>query len=207
MRAVRLTALRVAPDDAAELVSQVLPGEAVELAGDEPGGHAGWTRLWAPWQPSSRDPAGYPGWVRTGDLVDEPAVAPPAVDDELLTVARAFLDTPYLWGGMTEAGIDCSGLVHVAARAVGLRLPRDAVDQAAALPAVPLDDVRPGDLWFFARPGRRIHHVGLVARPGWILHASDAIEGRVVEQALAPERLATLVAAARIDGSGGRRRR
>ncbi|MEJ7833745.1 MAG: C40 family peptidase [Nocardioides sp.] len=198
MRARVLTGVRAAPDDEAELVTQLLAGEAVELAPRESGGAPAWSRVRAPWQPSSKDPGGYPGWVRTSDLVDEPATLPTAVEEDVMTLARAFLDTTYVWGGMTDEGIDCSGLVHVAARSAGLRVPRDAYDQAATLLPVAVDDVRPGDLWFFARPGRRIHHVGFVARPGWILHASDATAGRVLEEELAPERVATLVAAGRI---------
>ncbi len=60
-----------------------------------------------------------------------------------------------------------------------------------------LDAVRPGDLYFFARPGRRIHHVGIVVRPGRMVHASET-GGVLVEEDLPADRVATLVAAGRL---------
>jgi cell wall-associated NlpC family hydrolase len=84
-------------------------------------------------------------------------------------------------------------------RSLGTVVPRDARDQAAALPAVPSDDVRRGDLYFFARPGRPAHHVGLVVEPGVMVHASDR-DGGVVEAALdASGRSRDLSGAARVD--------
>jgi cell wall-associated NlpC family hydrolase len=125
--------------------------------------------------------------------------------DDVLVVARRFLGLRYLWGGTSGWGVDCSGLVHLAWRSQGLLLPRDAHEQADSplVEDVPLDDVRPGDLYFFARPGERIYHVGFVTRPvsesgeRWMLHAPEG--GELVEDApLAPHRTETLVAARRV---------
>ena len=55
--------------------------------------------------------------------------------------------------------------MHLAWRRFGVTLPRDAPDQAAATTDVPLGEERPGDLYFFARPGKPIHHVGIVTAP------------------------------------------
>jgi cell wall-associated NlpC family hydrolase len=125
--------------------------------------------------------------------------------EALLATAREFLDLRYLWGGTCAWGLDCSGLVTVVLRAHGLLPPRDASDQAEwdGLAPVDLDDVRPGDLYFFARPGQRIYHVGFVSRPvgedgvRWMLHAPEG--GELIEDApLAPHRRDTLVSAARV---------
>ena len=201
-----LCPVRRTPDAEAEQVTQLLPGEPVEVletAGD-------WVRVLAPWQPSSLDPAGYPGWALGAHLgeVDRPVTQPArdaAGGAALVAVAVSYLDTPYLWGGLSLDGIDCSGLVHRVARAAGLRVPRDAADQGAVLPPVDLDDVAVGDVYLFARPQRPVHHVGLATAPAparRMLHAPDSGPvRRVLEEELPAERLATLVGAVRLQPS------
>lgn len=113
----------------------------------------------------------------------------------LLSSVRRHVGLPYLWGGTSGHGMDCSGLVHLTLRTYGVTVPRDASDQQEALTPVDVADVRSGDVYFFAPPDTPPTHVGWVSRPGRLLHAS---EGRDVEDVpMTPERLGTLVAAAR----------
>ena len=96
--------------------------------------------------------------------------------------ARAYLGAPYLWGGMTEAGIDCSGLVHMAHRRLGRLVPRDAHEQEAAATPVEPGAVRRGDLVTYGDP--EADHVAFWLGDGRILHATDrAGVHRVVEEA------------------------
>lgn len=125
--------------------------------------------------------------------------------EDLLKSARQFLGLHYLWGGTSAWGLDCSGLVHLVMRAHGVVVPRDACDQADArnLERVPLEAVEAGDLYFFARPGEPIFHVGFASRRvgadgvRWMLHAPEG--GELIEDApMAPHRLDTLVSAGRV---------
>jgi cell wall-associated NlpC family hydrolase len=109
-----------------------------------------------------------------------PAVGPV----ELLAIAAGFVGVPYLWGGIEASGIDCSGIVHLAARIGGHVVPRDAHHQWAA---TRLDagagDLDVGDLLFFGEDAslEGIDHVGLYAGDGRMLHAPEAGRNVTVE--------------------------
>ena len=106
------------------------------------------------------------------------------LDHELLAAARAYLGAPYEWGGMTEHGIDCSGLVHMAYRRLGQLVPRDADRQEAAATQITETDARPGDLVCFGEPGKA-NHIAFWLGNGRILHATgrDGVNA-VVEEPL-----------------------
>jgi hypothetical protein len=151
-------------------VTQVLPGEP--LAVDER--REGWARI--------RTAYDYPGWVRAGDLGGpaDPAWLEPRAADPV-AFARGLLGTPYLWGGMTAAGIDCSGLVHMGFRTAGRLVPRDADQQEDA--GTPVDDPRPGDLVTYGEPGRPADHVAFWLGEGRILHSTqrEGVNGVIEE--------------------------
>ena len=169
----------------------------------------GWTQVASPWHPRTPHPHGYVGWLAPGQIShaawsgasrdDVPVITRPRWETTFLQVARSMTGVPYLWGGATPFGVDCSGLVHLAARAVGVQVPRDADDQWRAALRISLADVRPGDLYFFAHPGKPAHHVGIATRPGWMLNAPST-GTRVREEAIVGARRAALVGVGRYDG-------
>ncbi|MDN3020051.1 C40 family peptidase [Paenibacillus sp. BSR1-1] len=99
----------------------------------------------------------------------------------IVSAGEQFLGLPYLWGGMSSFGYDCSGFSYSMCKANGYVIPRDASDQAAAGEKVELTDIEPGDLLFFAyEEGKgRIHHVGIYYGEGKLLHSPKT--GKTVE--------------------------
>lgn len=92
-----------------------------------------------------------------------------AAAEDAVSVAARFLETPYLWGGRSGLGIDCSGLVQLALAMTGKAAPRDSDQQAAGLGAVidpQRDGLLRGDLVFWKG------HVGFLEDPDTLLHAS-----------------------------------
>ena len=97
---------------------------------------------------------------------------------DLVDTAKGYLGVPYLFGGTTERGFDCSGLTGAVYRLNGLRLPRSSQAQYEAGRPVDLDEARPGDLLFFATAGgSRVSHVGLYLGQGAFIHAPRPGQG------------------------------
>ena len=165
--------MRVAPDDSSEQVTQALAGEPLTVEERS----AGWVRI--------RTAYDYSGWVREDELASGTGTGFGACPyDDPVEAARSYLGAPYEWGGMTNRGIDCSGLIHMAYRLAGRLVPRDADQQEEAATAVDEADARPGDLVCFGERGEA-HHIAFWLGDGRILHATarDGLNA-VVEESL-----------------------
>ena len=94
----------------------------------------------------------------------------------LKQIAGKYLNTPYLWGGRSPFGIDCSGFTQQVFRICGYTLKRDAYQQAEQGTEVPaLSQAQPGDLAFFRSNEGRISHVGIIWDQKTIIHASGCV--------------------------------
>lgn len=113
---------------------------------------------------------------------------------DIIETGMAFVGLPYLWGGLSGFGYDCSGFMFSIFKANGYALPRDAADQAKAGCGVPVSEIQSGDLLFFAYEKGRgaVHHVGLAIGGGRMLHSPKtgktievlSLEGTIYEEEL-----------------------
>jgi len=90
-------------------------------------------------------------------------------------VALSFLNSPYLWGGKTKFGTDCSGFVQSVFKIYGKILPRDSYQQALVGVEVKLENSKTGDLAFFGQKIDAITHVGIVISHKRIIHSSGKV--------------------------------
>jgi murein DD-endopeptidase len=109
-----------------------------------------------------------------GVVVAAPSRPVPDVPDigaDAVRVALDMVGTPYVWGGNTPRGFDCSGLVQYSYTLAGLELPRVTIKQRSASRAVSRKQLRPGDLLFFHIEGKRYSHIGIYIGDGQFVHA------------------------------------
>lgn len=93
------------------------------------------------------------------------------------SVSKFYLYTPYLWGGKSTFGIDCSGLTQMVFKQFGIRIKRDTWQQAEQGEMVSsLAETKPGDLAFFDNAEGRVIHVGIILDNNEIIHASGRVK-------------------------------
>lgn len=98
------------------------------------------------------------------------------IKGDLVEHAYMYLNTPYLWGGRSPFGIDCSGFVQMVYKMSGLSLPRDASQQALIGSTLSfIEEAEEGDLAFFDNEEGNIIHVGIVLNNNRIIHASGKV--------------------------------
>ena len=149
-----------------------IPFEAkLEVVPDDPKGganskkesHEGWVHVKLAGQTLA--------WIQAGDVMADPK---PLSIPESIELAKRFLGLPYLWGGRSSYGFDCSGFTQMLVRARGFNMPRDADKQAAwsGVVRVARKDLQPGDLLFFGSSEKSITHTGMYIGDGHFIQAS-----------------------------------
>ncbi len=96
--------------------------------------------------------------------------------NQIIEIALKYLNAPYLWGGKTPFGIDCSGFTQMVYKQAGFKLLRDASQQATqGLPLSFIEESEPGDLAFFDNAEGKITHVGIIMEDNYIIHAHGKV--------------------------------
>ncbi len=123
-------------------------------------------------------PDGRRGAIGSGEVVAVDRIADwfPPRGDSVTRTARRWVGAPYLWGGVTTGGVDCSGLVQAVFWLHGVALPRDS-DQQSHMgdpidPGADFGDLNPGDLVFFSETEKRVSHVAISLGGPHIVHSA-----------------------------------
>lgn len=96
--------------------------------------------------------------------------------DIVIISALQMLNIPYLWGGISSFGIDCSGLVQTTFKIAGIKMPRDASEQAEKGKLIEsLSLTKPADLVYFENDEGKIIHTGILLTPGKVIHACGTV--------------------------------
>jgi gamma-D-glutamyl-L-lysine dipeptidyl-peptidase len=125
-------------------------------------------------------PDGTLGYLPKGTLMPLQHLPEPTTES-VMDLAREFIGVPYLWGGSSPRGFDCSGLVQFTLGIHGVNFPRDARQQAEqgttiAIPDKAINNLQPADLLFFGEIAGKITHVALYLGQGLYIHASGMVQ-------------------------------
>lgn len=126
-------------------------------------------------------PDGQTGFIENRFIIDNDArqkLKPTA--ENIVNFSRKFLGIPYLWGGNSAKGFDCSGFVQTVFRLLNVKLPRDAQEMASIGEEIPIEDsfqnLNTGDLLFFGKTIHRITHVAIFLSNGMYIHAEGLVK-------------------------------
>jgi uncharacterized protein YgiM (DUF1202 family) len=171
---VPFASVRQSPERSAQLVVRLSIGSCVTRLENQ----GQWTQIGFP--------SGETGWVMTVQLTDSQGLNYTHAPER----AMSLFGTPYLWGGSSAYGIDCSGLTQLMYRLCGVILLRDAHLQRddSRFDHITFDALEPGDLVFFGTPDK-VTHVGMHHSPGKYIHSTGG-SGVILSEW--PEDLATI---------------
>jgi hypothetical protein len=110
-------------------------------------------------------------WIQRGDITLDHK---PISREEMLMASKRFAGLPYLWGGTSTFGYDCSGFTQMLYRQTGVQMPRDAQPQAdwSGVNSIPQEELQPGDLLFFGSSDKKITHTGVYVGNDEFIHAT-----------------------------------
>lgn len=135
----------------------------LEAIDDAPGNNQRWLEVLLP--------DGRMAWIQRSDVIRSPK---PLTVEESIELAKRFLGLPYLWGGRSSFGYDCSGFTQMLVRSRGIIMPRDADLQAAwtGMQVIDREKLSAGDLLFFGSSPDKITHTAMYIGNGEFIHAT-----------------------------------
>jgi cell wall-associated NlpC family hydrolase len=157
------TKLEVASSEPAAPVSSAPAKATAKKSPGKPQDTEGWTHVRLAGQTLA--------WIQSSDVVADPK---PLTIADSIELGKRFVGLPYLWGGRSSFGFDCSGFTQMLVRARGMNMPRDADQQAAWTGVAPVErkDLQAGDLLFFGSSAKKITHTAMYIGDGQFIQAA-----------------------------------